>query len=350
MVNPVEIAHASLGLGHPCFIIAEAGVNHNGDMQLAKDLIEIAAKAGADAVKFQSFRADRLVTSTAPTARYQRDAMGGEHSQLAMLRRLELPASAQGLLQSTCEAHGILFLSTPFDELSADELHELSVPAFKISSGDLTNLPFLTHVAHMRRPMILSTGMATLDEVSAAVTVVEQAGNRSIVLLHCVSSYPADPRDVNLRAMETMRQTFPYPVGFSDHTQGIEIALAAAVLGAAVTEKHLTIDRSLPGPDHRASLEPDELAQLVKGIRKIEQALGHGRKVPVPAEIEIAAVARKSVVAARDIEFGTALTEDMLAIRRPGTGLAPSARPNLIGRRVNALIKAGTPITKDMLE
>jgi sialic acid synthase SpsE len=197
--------------------------------------------------------------------------------------------------------------------------------------------------------MILSTGMATLNEVSAAVTVVEQAGNRSIVLLHCVSSYPADPRDVNLRAMETMRRTYPYPVGFSDHTQGIEIALAAAALGATVIEKHVTSDRSLPGPDHRASIEPDELTQLVKGVRKIEQALGHGRKIPVPAETEIAAVARKSVVAARDIESGTALTEDMLTIRRPGTGLSPDSRPNLIGRRLSTSIKAGTPITKDVL-
>jgi len=349
VVTTVEIAGRSIGSGQPCFVIAEAGVNHNGDLDMAKRLIDIAAEAGVDAVKFQTFRAERLVTAGAPTARYQREATGGESSQLELLRRLELPDEAHAELQAACGLRHILFLSTPFDELSADDLQSLGLPAFKISSGDLTNVPFLAHVARMGRPVILSTGMATMDEVSAAVQAVEQTGNRQIVLLHCVSNYPTDPRDVNLRAMETMRRTFSYPVGFSDHTQGIEVALAAVALGAAMIEKHITIDRTLPGPDHRASLEPGELTQMVKGIRLIEQALGHGAKRPAPAEAEIAAVARKSVVAARDITSGSLLTADMLAIRRPGTGLPPDMRERLIGRRVRKAIAAGTPITKDVL-
>jgi N-acetylneuraminate synthase len=349
MVGPVAIGPRLIGPGHPCFLIAEAGVNHNGDITVAQRLVEVSAKAGADAVKFQSFHADRLVTAMAPTARYQREAAGGEESQLAMLRRLELSAEDQRKLQASCQAHGVLFLSTPFDESSADELQAMAVPAFKISSGDLTNLPFLAYIARMRRPMLISTGMATLEEVGKAVRTVEEAGNREIVLLHCVSCYPTDPGDVNLRAMQTMREAFPYPVGFSDHTKGFEIALAAAALGAAVIEKHVTLDRSLPGPDHRASLEPQDWAQLVAGVRTVERALGHGRKVPVKAEAEIAAVARKSVVAATDIEAGSALTEEMLAIRRPGTGLPPDKRQALIGRRVIVRIKAGTPMTWDLL-
>ena len=349
MVNPIHIDRAFIGSGQPCFVIAEAGVNHNGDIELAKRLIEVSAKAGADAVKFQSFRADRLVTSAAPTARYQREATAGEESQLHMLRRLELPQEAHYKLQSVCRVQQVLFLSTPFEEESANFLEGLGVPAFKISSGDLTNLPFLTHVGRMGRPVILSTGMGTMDEVRTAVDTLEKAGNCHIVLLHCVSTYPTDPADVNLRAMQTMMRTFSCPVGFSDHTEGIEVSLAAVALGAAVIEKHVTLDRSLPGPDHRASLEPQKFEELVKGIRNIERALGHGRKIPVAAEAEMAAVARKSVVAARDIDAGTALTDDMLAIRRPGTGLSPDARPSLIGRRVSASIKAGTPITRDVL-
>jgi N-acetylneuraminate synthase len=349
VVGTVAIGPRLIGPGHPCFLIAEAGVNHNGDIRLAERLVEVSAKAGADAVKFQSFHAERLVTALAPTARYQRESTGGEMSQLAMLRRLELSVEAQRQLQSSCAARGLLFLSTPFDELSAVELKDLGVPAFKISSGDLTNLPFLAYVARMGRPLIVSTGMATLDEVAAAVQTVEQAGNRDLILLHCVSSYPTDPADANLRAMQTMRETFLYPVGFSDHTRGIDIALAAAALGASVIEKHVTLDRSLPGPDHRASLEPEEWARLVEGVRTVERALGHGKKIPAPAEAEIAAVARKSVVAAVDIEAGTMLMEDMLAIRRPGTGLPPDKRPALIGRRVVTLIKAGTPMTWDLL-
>lgn len=349
MVRSVPIHGRLVGPGHPCFIIAEAGVNHNGAVDAARQLVDVAVAAGVDAVKFQTFAADRLVTPTAVKASYQKETTGSSETQLDMLRKLELSKEAHRELSEMCAARGILFLSTPFDEESADFLEGLGIAAFKVPSGELTNLPFLEHIGRKGKPVILSTGMATLKEVQAAVETVLQAGCMEVVLLHCVSCYPAAPKDVNLRAMETMARVFHRPVGYSDHTLGIEVSLAAVAMGACVIEKHFTLDRTLRGPDHRASLEPSELIALVKGIRTIEQAFGDGVKVPVGAEREIADVARKSVVAATYIPAGTILTQELLVIRRPGTGLRPALRHSLIGRRTAQDIQAGSLVTMDQI-
>lgn len=318
--------------GQPSLIIAEAGVNHNGDLELARQLVRAAAEAGADAVKFQTFVADRLVTSDAPQAEYQLRNTGIAESQHAMLKRLELSDEAHRELRALCSQLGILFLSTPFDEECADFLSDVGMAAFKISSGELTNTPFLAHVARKGLPVILSTGMATVEEIGRAVETVRGEGNRNIVLLQCVSAYPSTPADTNLRAMQTLADVFQTPVGYSDHTDGIEISLAAAALGACVIEKHFTIDRGLPGPDHKASLEPSELASMVAGIRKIESALGDGEKRPAAAEASTAFVARKSLVAARALKAGEIFDASMAVARRPGTGLAPSLLGSLQGR------------------
>ena len=349
MVKTVAIHGRLVGPGHPCFVIAEAGVNHDGDIDVARRLIDIAVAAGADAVKFQTFAADRLVTPGAPKASYQKETTGSSESQLDMLRRLELSEAAHRELFKMCADRGILFLSTPFDEESADFLEGIGVAAFKVSSGELTNLPLMDHIGRKGKPIILSTGMATLVEVQAALDTMLHAGCSEIVLLHCVSCYPAAPADVNLRAMETMEKAFHRPIGYSDHTLGIEVALAAVAMGACVIEKHFTRDRTSPGPDHRASLEPAELTALVRGIRTIEQALGNGVKLPARAEREIADVARKSVVAATHIPAGTTLTREHLTIRRPGTGLHPALRDSLIGRRTAQEIQAGSLVTMDQI-
>ncbi len=350
MVTSVSIAGRPVGPGAPCFVIAEAGVNHNGRLDVAKQLIEVAARAGADAVKFQTFRAERLATANSPKAAYQRDTTNPEESQLEMLKRLELSPHDHHVLMDTATAHHLLFLSSPFDEESADLLASLDVPAFKVPSGELTNFPLLRHVARYGKPIILSTGMATLEEVKAALRVIEAAGNREIVILHCVSNYPTAPADANLRAMTTMANILGVPVGYSDHTDGIEVALAAVALGACVIEKHFTLDRSLVGPDHRASLEPMELTALVRGIRTVEHALGHGRKEPAPSEASTAAVARKSLVSARDIQAGTPLTASLITVKRPGTGLPPSMLEQLVGRRAVTDIPADTLLTLEMVQ
>ncbi len=328
----LRIADRSIGPGKPCFIIAEAGVNHNGQLEMAIRLIDEAVSAGADAVKFQTFKAIRLATPDAPKAKYQQEMMGTKQSQLDMLRTLELSRENHLVLMEHCRRRGVHFLSTPFDEESADLLDELGVPAFKISSGEITNLPLLSHIAAKNKPLILSTGMCSLGEVETAVNTIEAVGSQGLILLHCVSSYPADPPEVNLRAMITLGAAFGTPVGYSDHTQGNEVAMAAVAMGACVVEKHFTLNRGLPGPDHRASLEPSELVDLIHGIRKVESALGTGRKTAVTSEADTAAIARKSLVAAKNIPAGTLITESMIAIRRPGTGLPPGMRCHLVNR------------------
>jgi N-acetylneuraminate synthase len=344
----IYVGPRSIGTGHPVFIIAEAGVNHNGDMNLARQLIDVAAQAGVDAVKFQTFRAEKVVSPYAPKATYQQQKIGDEESQLEMVKRLELPFESFRELYNYCHTRNILFMSTPFDEDSVDFLADLGMTIFKIPSGEITNLPFLTHVARKGRPMIVSTGMAFLGEVEAAVRAIEAVGNHSFALLHCVSNYPANPADVNLRAMQTMTRAFNVPVGYSDHTLGSEVALAAVALGACIIEKHFTLDRNLPGPDHQASAEPAELAALVRGIRVVEASLGDGRKQPAASEANTAAVARKSLVAACDIPAGATLTEMMIALKRPGTGLPPAMREFLIGRVARTMISAGTLLTLGM--
>ncbi|HMQ31534.1 MAG TPA: N-acetylneuraminate synthase [Chloroflexaceae bacterium] len=345
-----ELAGRAVGAGAPCFIIAEAGVNHNGELALARKLVEAAADAGADAVKFQTFRADRLVAPSSPKAAYQIETTGGAESQYEMLRRLELSEAMHLELIRQCEQLGLTFISTPFDEESADLLERLDLPAMKLPSGELTNLPLLRHIARKGRPMLISTGMAGIGEVEAAVRAVEQAGARDVALLHCVSNYPADPAAVNLRAMKTMERAFGYPVGYSDHTLGSAVALAAVALGAAVIEKHFTLDTTLPGPDHRASIEPAELRELVRGIRAVEQALGDGVKRATPDEADVAAVARRRLVAAQDIEAGVPLREQMVALRRAGAGLEPVMLPHVLGRRPRRRLAAGEPLTFEVLD
>jgi N,N'-diacetyllegionaminate synthase len=344
-----SIGDRALGAGAPVYVIAEAGVNHDGDLDVALRLVDAARDAGADAVKFQTFDAEQLVTADAPQAEYQVRNTGARTSQLAMLRQLELDDTAHLRLVEHCRDRGITFLSTPFDARSVDLLGQLGVPAFKIGSGELTNLPLLQHAAATGRPLLLSTGMAHLGEVEAAVRAVRGAGNHDLALLHCVSNYPADPADVNLRAMQTLAETFDVAAGYSDHTLGDEVILAAVALGAAVVEKHFTLDATRPGPDHAASIEPDALAQLVRRVRAVESALGHGRKIPAASESCTASVARRSVVAAAFIAAGTTLTADHLAVRRPGTGLPPARLPDLVGRVAGEPIAAGTVLTWEML-
>lgn len=339
-MRAMAIQGRMVGEGAPCFIMAEAGVNHNGSLEMAKRLVETAVSAGADAVKFQTFKAERLASASASKAAYQLQTTDASESQVAMLRRLELSAADHRALQAYCRKRRILFLSTPFEEDSADFLADLGVPAFKIPSGEITNLPFLAHVARKGKPMIMSTGMSTLTEVRQAVETIRAAGNDQLVLLHCVSAYPADPADANLRAMQTLSSAFGVPVGYSDHTPGIEVALAAVALGACLVEKHFTLDRNLPGPDHLASLEPEELRALVRGIRIVERSLGHGRKEPTASEAETVAVVRKSVVAAHNLPAGALVERADLAMKRPGTGIPPGEASRVVGRRTRRSLTA----------
>ncbi len=315
-------------------IIAEAGVNHNGDLDLAKRLIDVAAEAGADFVKFQTFAADRLVTRAAGKAEYQISLTGIEESQHEMLRRLELTPEAHRILIDYCKSRHISFLSTGFDIESVDLLVKLGLEYIKVPSGEITNLPYLRHVGGLGKQVILSTGMATLDEVGSAIEVLERAGTsrKRITVLHCTTAYPAPMADVNLRAMLTIRDTFGVAIGYSDHTSGIEVATAAVALGASVLEKHFTLDVSLPGPDHKASLAPDQFKALVTAIRHVETALGDGIKQPGSSEAKNKPVVRKSLVAAKPIRAGEIFTADNLAAKRPGTGISPMRWDEIIGR------------------
>lgn len=338
------------------FVIAEAGVNHNGDVARAMALVDAAADAGADAVKFQTFRADALATAAAPKAAYQERQTGAGESQLVMLRRLELNHEAHHQLAAHCRARGIGFLSTPFDSASLDFLAaDMQLPLIKIGSGDLTNAPLLLEAARHGLPIILSTGMSDLNDIAAALGVLafgygepvsaqpriaafhsaltrHQALLLSrVVLLHCTTEYPAPMADTNLRAMQTLTARFGLPVGFSDHTQGITAAIAAVACGARVIEKHFTLDRNLPGPDHKASLEPGELAAMVRGIRDAEVAMGDGDKKPRPVELSNRSIARRSVVATSTINAGATISIDQLGLKRPGTGISPAHLWDLVG-------------------
>lgn len=315
-------------------IIAEAGVNHNGDIGMARQLIAVAAAAGADLVKFQTFDAAKLVGAQAPKADYQIAATGGDESQYEMVRKLELSRADHDVLIADCAAHGIGFFSTAFDTGSFDMLIALGLDLVKIPSGEITNLPFLRHVAGCGLPVILSTGMATIADIDAALAVLEAGGTprERITILHCNTEYPTPMADVNLRAMANLGAAFGTAIGYSDHTQGIEVAIAAVALGATVIEKHFTLDRSLPGPDHLASLEPAELTAMVAAIRNIEAALGDGIKRPSASEARNRPIARKSIVAARPIARGERFDAGNLTAKRPGTGLSPMAWDEVIGR------------------
>jgi len=315
-------------------IIAEAGVNHNGDLALAVALVDAAAKAGADLVKFQSFTAGSLSTHAAPTAHYQSKSSPNMNSQLEMLRELELTPEMHEALLAHCRKRHIGFLSSGFDIQSVDYLARLGLDRFKIPSGEITNLPLLRHVGSFRKPVILSTGMSTLGEVEAAIHVLNDAGtlNDQITVLHCNTEYPTPMTDVNLRAMLSIRNAFGVDVGYSDHTSGIEVSIAAVALGATVIEKHLTLDRRLPGPDHNASLEAAEFGAMVCAIRNIEQALGDGIKRPSYSEQKNILVVRKSLVASRAIKTGECFTAENVTAKRPGTGISPMRWDEIIGR------------------
>lgn len=345
----------------PIYIIAEAGVNHNGSIEIAKQLIDAAVDAGADAVKFQTFKAEALVSASAPKAEYQKASTDSRESQLDMLRKLELDEAAHLTLADHCRMRGIQFLSTPFDEDSVDLLtRRVKVPMLKLPSGEITNGPLLLKAAQTKKPVILSTGMSTLAEVRTALGVfafgytaqkekpslaafqkafASKAGQRAlkakVTLLHCTTEYPAAFKDVNLRTMDTIRAAFGLPVGLSDHTPGIAVSVAAAALGASVIEKHFTLDRELPGPDHKASLVPSELQQLVRAVREVEDALGSTKKAPAKSELRNLRIARKSLVALRDILRGELFTAENLGYKRPGSGTSPFNYWKLLGKRVN---------------
>lgn len=315
-------------------IIAEAGVNHNGDIRLAKQLIAEAAKAGADLVKFQTFVTGKIISAQAPKAEYQKGSTDPLESQYDMVRKLELSRADHETLIEECAKHGIAFFSTAFDADSFDLLMELGIDLVKIPSGELTNLPFLRHACRLGMPVLLSTGMASLGDIEAAIEAIESAGTpRSMItVLHCTTEYPAPMEDVNLLAMASMGKAFGVAVGYSDHTPGIEVAIAAVALGAKVIEKHFTLDRSMPGPDHLASLEPSEFAAMVAAIRNIERALGDGIKRPSPSERKNIGIARKSLVASRPIAAGERLDAGNMTTKRPGTGISPMRWDEICGR------------------
>ncbi len=314
-------------------IIAEAGVNHNGNMELAKKLIDVAAKAGTDLVKFQTFNANRQATHTAKKADYQTKTTDSNETQHEMLRRLELTPAMHNDLIAHCAARNIGFFSTGFDIESVDLLVSLGQNQFKIPSGEITNLPYLRHIGRLGKPVILSTGMATLGDIEAAIEVLEEAGTSrtNLTLLHCTTEYPAPMSEVNLRAMQNLQRAFGVAVGYSDHTQGIEVAIAAVALGATVIEKHFTLDRNLPGPDHKASLEPEELKAMVVAIRNIEIALGDGIKRLTPGEAKNKPVVCKSLVASKAIKAGELFSAQNVTAKRPGTGISPMRWDEVIG-------------------
>jgi len=316
------------------FIIAEAGVNHNGDIFLAKQLIDVAAQAGADAVKFQTFKAENLVSKKAEKADYQKETTDSQESPFEMIKKLELDIEAHQELIRYCVEKEILFLSTPFDHESIDLLVELGLQIFKIPSGEITNLPYLRHIGSLNKEVILSTGMANLGEIEAALNILVIAGTErnKITILHANTMYPTPMEDVNLKAMQTIGSAFNCAYGYSDHTLGIEVDIAAVAMGASVIEKHFTLDKNMQGPDHKASLEPDELKAMVKAIRNIELALGSSTKKPSKSEQPNMAVARKSIVAQTSIKKGEILSEKNVMIKRPGSGISPMRWDEVIGQ------------------
>ena len=315
------------------FIIAEAGVNHNGNIELAKKMIEEASKAGADAIKFQSFKAEKLVTKYAEKAEYQQNNTDIKETQFQMIKKLELDYDKHLELINHCKDNNILFLSSPFDLDSIDLLDKLGLEIFKIPSGEITNLPYLRKIGKLKKEVILSTGMCNLSDIEKAVKILGEEGTSNITVLHCNTEYPSPMEDVNLFAMKTIKDAFKVEVGYSDHTLGLEVPIAAVALGAKVIEKHFTLDKNMEGPDHKASLEPKELKKMVDSIRNIEVALGDGIKKPSPSEEKNIKIARKSIVASRDIREGEEFTYDNLTVKRPGNGICPMYWDIIVGKR-----------------
>lgn len=345
MIKSVKIKDIMIGQGNPCFIIAEAGVNHNGDIKLAHKLIDAAAEADADAVKFQSFVTEDLVTSEAQKAKYQVETTGQNGRQFAMLKSLELTGGQQKELKTHCDDIGVLYLCTPYEAKSADLLEGIGVAAYKIASTDITNISFLRYIAKKGIPVILSTGMSSLGEVEESVNELKLYGlDGNIIILQCTSEYPALINEINLRAMKTMELAFGCPVGFSDHTSGIGASPWAVAIGACVVEKHFTLDRNMTGPDHRSSIEPGELAALVRTIRDVEAALGDGIKRPMPSELPNKPQMQKSLVATRSIAVGETINETDLTCKRPGNGLPPKWFDRVVGKKAAKVIQKGKMI------
>ncbi|KAF0225645.1 MAG: N-acetylneuraminate [Rhodospirillaceae bacterium] len=349
----IRLKDRSIGPGHPVFVIAEAGVNHNGDLDMALRLVDVAADAGADAVKFQTFKAENIITRSAPKARYHVETTGGDEEQtwFQLLKTQELTADMHRALIQRCRQRGIMFLSTPYDVESVELLDSLDVDLLKVASTDANNIPFLEIMARTGRPMILSTAMCTLDEVKASVAAIRAAGCKDLLVMQCTGSYPAPADQANLRAMRTIAEACGVAVGYSDHIPGFSAALAATALGAQAYEKHFTLDRSLPGPDHRASLEPDELAALIAAIREVESCLGDGMKRVLPCEVENRTKLRKHLLAARDLVPGDVIDLTTAAIKRTGgAGISPDRFHQVAGRRLKVAVAADTPISDDMLD
>jgi N,N'-diacetyllegionaminate synthase len=313
------------------FIIAEAGVNHNGSIQMAKELVDAACEMKGDCIKFQTFKAESVISKYAQKAEYQKRTTNVKESQLDMVKQLQLSYDDFFELNKYCQKKGILFLSTPFDFASIDFLQSIDISMWKIPSGEITNLPYLIKIAQTGKPVILSTGMSTLEEVKVAVEILKHNGSSEITVLHCNTEYPTPYEDVNLKAMLTIQNELGVKVGYSDHTPGIEVPIAAVAMGAVVIEKHFTLDKNMEGPDHKASLEPDEFAAMVKAIRNIEKALGTSEKKPSSSEIKNMVIARKSIIAARDITKGEKFTEDNLTVKRPGNGISPMKWFEILG-------------------
>jgi len=344
-MKTIQIAGRTVGPGAPAFIVAEVGSNHDGHFDQAVRLVNAAAAAHADAVKFQSFRLGRLI---APGP-YQEMLGGGDGSWLEQTRAAEVPVDWHARLAAYCDKLGLAFLSTPFDPEAADLLDRVGAPAFKVASGDLTHLPLLRHLARKGKPILLSTGMATMEEIAEGIDAIRGEGNEQVVLLHCVVAYPAEARHTNLACLAAMRARFGLGVGLSDHTLGIEVPIAAAALGACVVEKHFTLDRRLIGPDHGYALEPDELGDMVTAIRRVESALGSGEKRPLEIEAEELRLSRRGAVAACEIAPGAPILEMMVDFVRPAAGIAPRDLPALIGRCARSQIHKGEVLTWDRL-
>lgn len=345
----IRLDERSVGKGHPCFIIAEIGVNHNGDINTALKMVDAVAKSGADCVKFQTFSADEFVNNPDETYEYISQGERVRESQLAMFKRLELKREEFSKLFARATEKGIMPLSTPTDRAAVDLLDDLGVGAFKIGSDDLVYTPFLEYVAAKGKPIIISTGMADVEDIDRAVNVIENTGNLQICLLHCVSLYPTPDADINLRKIPVMAQRYNYPVGFSDHSDGVTAALGAVALEACIIEKHFTLDRNMPGPDHRFSTDPKQLTELVLALRKLEESMGKPDLVPVEDEFEMRRIARRSIVAARDLPAGHIIAEKDLAFQRPGTGLMPYEIKHLLGCRAKAAIKAKSLLSFDQV-
>ena len=347
-MDAIEIGGRRVGAGAPCFVIAEAGANHNRSLAMGRELIDAAAEAGADAVKFQTYSAETLYSRKTPRFSYLEGV--SDKDTWDLIKEIELPREWQADLAAYAARRGIPFFSSPFDHRAVDELDALGVPAFKIASFEIVDLPLIRHAAATGRPLIVSTGLATLEDIDDALGACRAAGNEQVALLQCASLYPAPPAVMNLRAMDTMRRAFGVPVGLSDHTRGIHVAVAAAGLGASLVEKHFTLNRTLPGPDHPFAVEPRELAAMVSQIREVEAALGDGRKRgPAPEEMEMHEKARRSLVAARFIARGATIERDMIAIKRPGFGIRPKMLDLVVGRVARVDIEEDTVLTWELL-